>query len=249
MADVSPDVLRSFFVSLREEHNRGGVHTFYRSIKAFLRWYWEEYEIDIRNPIDKVKVDAPKVEPKPGIAIDHVEKMIGACRTSLRQRDKAILLCLLDSAARATEFCNLDVGDVDLETGQVFISQGKGYKSRYVRFGNRSLRMLRRYLKTRDFLTATSPLFVTDEGERFTRFALRLLIDRRADNAGVPHAGLHDFRRRCAYEMLRKGVPTKIISQYLGHTSVAVTERYLAVVNEDVMQAHKLASPSDHLRL
>jgi integrase len=246
---LTPDNLRSFFILLKENHNTGGVHLFYRSIKAFLRWVWDEFEFETRNPIERVKVEPAKVIARPGIPLESIEKMISSCKSEFRIRDKALLLCLLDSAARATEFCNLTMADVDLITGQVHIVVGKGGKSRHVRFAERSLRMLRRYLKTRGALYATSPLFATYTNEKFDRFSLRLLVDRRADNANVPHAGLHDFRRRCAYEMLRAGVPTKMISEYLGHSSVAVTERYLAVVVDDLMAAHKIASPSNHLKL
>ncbi len=249
MEDVTAEQLREFFVGLQENHNAGGVQVYYRPIKAFFRWYWDEFELEQRNPIDKVKIDPARVNPKAGIPIEHIERMIEACKSSNRLRDKAILLCLLDSGARATELCRLNVGDVDLITGEVQIINAKGSKDRSVRFGDKALRALRRYLRTRPNLRATSPLFATRSGEQFTRFSLRLLVDRRAEDAGLPHPGLHDFRRRCAYEMLRRGVPTKVISHYLGHSSVAVTERYLAMDDEDVLEAHRRSSPADHMRL
>ena len=249
MEDVTAEQLREFFVGLQEKHNRGGVQVYYRPIKAFFRWYWDEFELEQRNPIDKVKIDPARVNPRVGIAIEHVERMVEACKSSNRLRDKAILLCLLDSGARATELCKLTVGDVDLITGEVQIVDGKGAKDRIVRFGDKALRALRRYLRTRSDLRGHSPLFITRSGERFSRFSLRLLVDRRADDAGVPHPGLHDFRRRCAYEMLRRGVPTKMISHYLGHSSVAVTERYLAMDDQDVLDAHRRAGPGDLVRL
>ncbi|MDI6769755.1 MAG: site-specific integrase [Anaerolineales bacterium] len=249
MADVSTDHLREFFIELQVLHNKGGVQVFFRPIKAFFRWYWEEFEIEQRNPIEKVKIEPARTNPRPGVAVDHIERMIEACTTSNRHRDRALLLCLLDSGARATEICRLNVGDVDLVTGEVQIINAKGNKDRSVRFGDKALRALRRYLRRRGNLMLTSPLFQTRSGDRFTRFSLRLLVDRRADDAGVPRPGLHDFRRRCAYEMLRRGVPTKVISHYLGHSSVAVTERYLAMDDDDVLEAHRRSSPADHLRL
>lgn len=247
MHEITTDILREFFLGLKEKHSEGGVHHIYRPIKAFFIWYWDEFELETRNPISKVKMKPPKMKPKPGIPLHDLEMMVEVCKTELKQRDKAILLCLLDSAARATEFCEIRIGDVNLITGHVQLNVTKGDKIRSVRFGSRALRMLRRYLKTRGFITSGSPLFASDTGEKLDRFSLRLMVDRRADNAGVHRPGLHDFRRRCAYEMLKKKVPTKMVSEYLGHANVTVTERYLAIVNDDVLDAHKNSAPADYL--
>jgi integrase len=40
--------------------------------------------------------------------------------------DKAMILGLLDTGARAQEFLNLNLEDVELATGSVLIRQGKG---------------------------------------------------------------------------------------------------------------------------
>jgi site-specific recombinase XerD len=41
-----------------------------------------------------------------------------------------IVLCLLDTGCRASEFVALDIGDVDLDTGCVMVRCGKGGKDR-----------------------------------------------------------------------------------------------------------------------
>jgi len=50
-------------------------------------------------------------------------------------RDWAALLFLLDTGLRASEFCNLNVGDVDIASGAVLVRRGKGSKNRIVFFG------------------------------------------------------------------------------------------------------------------
>jgi len=56
---ITPNLLRDFLLHLEETgHNSGGIHVFYRSVKVFLRWHWEEAEPEGKNPINKVK--APK---------------------------------------------------------------------------------------------------------------------------------------------------------------------------------------------
>lgn len=149
---------------------------------------------------------------------------------------------------RASEFCNLSVSDVNMLTGQVWVRSGKGDKPRIVRFGNKARRALRRYLRDRD-ITDKSPLFATDEEERFNRNSLHLLVKRRAEDAGISCPGLHDFRRLCGYLMHKNGASVREIQLYLGHSSMIVTQRYIALDNDDIMDAHRRTSPVDNLRL
>ena len=51
-----------------------------------------------------------------------MRKLLDACEHSQNpERDRAIILALLDSGARAAELCGVDVGDVDMTTGGVHI--------------------------------------------------------------------------------------------------------------------------------
>jgi site-specific recombinase XerD len=240
--------LEAFFDHLRSSHNRGGIHCYFRSIRAWFNWYWDTYEIETRNPIKKIKVPAPTNKAMPGMPIEHFQLIVAACKTGMGLRDKALLYCLLDSCSRATEFVNLNIGDVDFVTGRVTIRSGKGGKQRAVRFGDRSMRALRAYLKQKRGLKLPDrqPLFVTDESERMDRFTLRLLLDRRADDAHVPHYGLHDIRRCGALQLYRNGMMIKDISVYLGHSSVKVTELYLNVTGEDALEKHEVYGAVDN---
>lgn len=239
--------LRDFFGSLRENHNKGGVEHYFRSIKAFFNWYWIEYEVDKFNPILKVKVEKQKPVPRRGIPLEDFEKLLQACTTINRLRDRAILFGLLDTCVRGSEFCALSVGDVDLDTGQTLIVDGKGGRSRYVRFGITALRALRKYLRTRVDLHATEPLIATDDGEFFKYRALHRLVQRRIEAASTPQYGLHDFRRRGLYEIWKRTRDIKSVSVYAGHSNTTVTQVYLGITDQDIMQVHMKGSPVDYL--
>ena len=50
--------------------------------------------------------------------------------------------------------------------------------------------------------------------------------DKRAAQAGVTTPGLHDFRRCFAVTCLRSGMDLVTLSRLLGHSSVAVIQKY-----------------------
>jgi integrase/recombinase XerD len=247
--DVTRVHLRDYFVDLQAEHNEGGVHSFYRSIKCFLRWYWDECEIEQVNPIAKVHVSPAQIVPKPGIPMSDFSAMVDACHGKYRDRDRAFLHCLLDSGCRAGEFTRLNIEDVDLLIGKVYIWYSKARRSRIVGFGDRARRLLRKYLRGRGRLSSKEPLFLNDEGERFHTNGLYQLLERRAADAKIETPGLHDFRRRCASEMRKNGSDLRAIQAYLGHSSLAVTERYLALEGDETMENLRKFSPVDHADL
>ena len=64
-------------------------------------------------------------------------------------RDRALLLCLLDTGARAREFLALNLDDVDFVSGAIDIRKGKGGKSWMVFVGKKSRKALRAYIRLR----------------------------------------------------------------------------------------------------
>lgn len=59
----------------------------------------------------------------------------------------------------------------------------------------------------------------------------------------------HKFRRAHAITMLRQGVDLITLSRLMGHTSLAVLERYLKQVSDDLQEAHRRAGPVDNSEL
>lgn len=245
LAELDPGTIRQYLLELSERRNPGGVHASYRVIRAWLRWSWLEFEVEGRNPITRVEPPKTNPQPLPGVSLETVRAMLRACTTDQGQRDRAILLCLLDTGARAAEFVSLNVEDVDLISGAVTIHHGKGGKFRVVFLGRRARRELRRLLKSRQNLTAKAPLWITNTGERLTRAGLRQVLRRRALAAGLPEPGAHDFRRAFALAMLRNGCDLVTLARLMGHSGLSILQRYLAQTVEDLGQAHAQHSPVD----
>lgn len=247
--DLTPETIRLYLVELSERRNGGGCHAAYRSIRALLLWAWDEYDYPTRNPISKVAAPKRRRDVLPGVPLDDVQALVGACKgDGLAIRDKAILLTLLDTGARAFELTGLDVGDLDISAGEVTIRRGKGDKKRAVFVAKTTRRALTAYLRTRGKVRDGSPLFATRDGERFTVQGLRRVIEKRAGQAGVKAPGLHDFRRCFAANCLRGGMDLLTLATLLGHADLSTVRRYVHQDIDDLRQAHNLTSPVERMR-
>jgi site-specific recombinase XerD len=156
-----------------------------------------------------------------------------------------MILGLLDTGARAQEFLNLNLEDLELASGSVLIRQGKGRKPRLVFLGRKAIRAVRAYFRFRQ--DTSHALWVSVHGERLTCTGLRLLLRRRAVAAELKEIpSPHDFRRAFALVMLRNGVDVFTLQKLMGHSDLQVLRRYLAQTDQDVQIAHMRGSPVDN---
>lgn len=251
IGQITADFIRSYLLYLEGTgHNPGGRHAAFRTLRAFLNWYEKEAEPEAwGNPIHKIKAPKVPIEPLEPVSQETIASMIRKAPqgTFAGDRDAAILICLLDTGARATEFLNINLADLNQASGTILVRHGKGDKPRMVYLGNRSRHMLRKYLKHRsddcDALWVTHPQY---DSERLSYNGLRAIIHRRAQDAGVEEPSLHDFRRAFALAMLRNGTDVYTLARLMGHEGITVLQRYLKQTYQDTEAAHRKAGPVDN---
>ena len=242
---LTPAVIRTYLLYLEETgHTAGGIHAFYRTLRAFAKWYADEFDRPDFQPFAKVKAPHVPQELLEPAAIEDIRAMLATCADNFTGvRDRAILLFLLDTGVRANELLQLNRVDLDTVTGTTLIRMGKGRKPRYVFTGRKTRRALRAYLKRRD--DTSIAVFVTIDRERLTYNGLREIVRRRARRAGIHPPKLHSFRRAFALLMLRAGVDVFSLQRLLGHSGLEVLRRYLAQDADDLHAAHDRAGVVD----
>jgi len=234
-------------------------------------FHWAERELALPCPMTDVRVPRAPMPPVPALTREEVERMLKACtysrdadtpvrrsftmRRPTASRDIAILLVLLDTGLRASEFCALKVGDVDLKTGQVDIKHGiqggaKGGKGRSVYLGKATRQAVWHYLAGReDGDDRDAPLFVARGGHIMRPCTLLQLVRSIGKKAGVPNVYPHKLRHTFAITYLRSGGDVFTLQQILGHGSLDMVRHYARIAQSDVAQAHRKASPVDNWRL
>jgi len=234
--------IRAFLVSLQKQgYADTTVHGHARAIKALFSFLVKE-EVLEASPMRKVTM--PKLQQKilPPFSREDIEALLAACQGEFALRDQAIVLCLLDSGLRAAEFVDMNVGDVDRD-GMVRV-HGKGMKDRFVRLGAQARKALLKYLAKRK-AKAGEPLWAGQQG-RLTTSGLYQVVRRLGNRAGVKDCYTHRFRRTFAVWALRGGMNVHHLRAILGHADLNMALRYLALVKEDIAEAHKQASPVNH---
>lgn len=146
-------------------------------------------------------------------------------------RDRAAVALMLGCGLRACDVVGLDVENVDLD-GRVLYVRGKGNKYRLCPIPQATVECVTDYLRVRP--TVSGPLIRSRNGGRMAASTLRVRLTDVLYRAGVKQAAHdgrspHVLRRTCATTLLESGASIRDVQRILGHSSLATTERYLAL--------------------
>lgn len=232
-SQLKPQYVRAFLADVASRGVKDStIHAYARGIRAFLRFMFQESYIE--KPIS---FKMPKVAMRrlPVMNESQMKKVIGACRTP---RDKALVLLLIDTGLRRSEALRLSWGDIEIVSGLVRVRRWKGSKYRSVVVGIKTRRTLLKYRRT-------VPHDVGDPVFRLKGSGLRMALKRIGERAGIK-LNAHILRRTFATLSLRAGINPLHLQALMGHSSLEMTRRYIQMVDDDLMQAHKEHGPIDH---
>lgn len=171
---------------------------------------------------------------------DEVKALIGACsnRAPTGIRNRALIAVMWRGGLRIGEALALTLKDVDLDHGVLSVQHGKGDKPRKVGLDATTSALLARWIDRRRALGHNGrgkPLFCKLDGGTIDQSYVRHLLRRLAAKVGIERrVHPHGLRHAYAAGLAREGTPMNVIRDALGHTSLAVTDRYL----RDVAPVH-----------
>lgn len=238
---ITPDDIRRFMASTTDVSRKTALN-YHVGLSSL--WNWLVKTGCASTNIIRL-VTPPKPELRqiiPFTRQDLLRLIDAAIQGDQTLRDRAILLTLLDTGVRSSELCTINEQDLDFTTGMARVI-GKGLRERTVVLSQPTMKAIQNYLTTRQRSNPASPLFVTSQGAVFKRDSLRQILERLGARGGVPHTHAHRFRHTFAIQFLRNGGNVFTLQLLLGHSSLDMVKRYLAIARTDLLADHLKASP------
>jgi site-specific recombinase XerD len=165
-------------------------------------------------------------------------------------RDFALIDLLFATGIRVGEASALDIRDFFVREG-VFRVQGKGGRDRLAFVvDEETVRIQRLHLEARKSIKTVNPaLFISALGGRLSTQGITNVIARLRRNARIKrHVTPHMLRHTVATLLLRNGVDIRVVQEFLGHASIATTQRYTHVTKEHMVRVLRKRHPSLSLR-
>ena len=161
-------------------------------------------------------------------------------------RDYTLLLFLYNCGARVGEAVGLRWEDLQLTAPRQVRLRGKGKKERLLPIWPETAKALHKLRGMASNGQAQS-VFINRLGQPLTRDGIAYVLRKHAVAAAAAKPTLkhkritpHVLRHSCAVALLQSGTDVTVIRDYLGHSSVATTGRYITInlqMKREAMQA------------
>jgi site-specific recombinase XerD len=160
-------------------------------------------------------------------------------RRGLAERDRLVLLTLVQTGLRRSELIALDWADLELSGPRptLLVRRGKGGKPRRQPLAPTLARELQRRQAARQ-APADAPVFCGLEGKRLQPTILAAIIRRAAARAGLEkRVTAHTLRHSAATWLRQSSGDARLVAAYLGHADLSTVSRYAHVAPEELHEA------------
>jgi site-specific recombinase XerD len=137
-------------------------------------------------------------------------------------------MLFLQSGLRVSELVNLRLNNVDFESREITVRQGKGRKDRVVPLVGQALDALKSYLAVREVSPEYDNVFLARNKTSMDQRTVRYRIQKYYKEAGIrKKASVHTLRHTFATHQIHNGLKINQLKDVLGHKKMETTYKYV----------------------
>jgi site-specific recombinase XerD len=160
------------------------------------------------------------------------------------ERNFAMITILLNCGVRLSELVGINISDIDFENNKLNVI-GKGNKERTIYLNKACIKAIKSYLAVRPHdgvkFNSRDALFLSEQKQRISKRTVQYIVKEELQLAGIEKANtysVHKLRHTAATLMYKYGnVDIRALQELLGHESIATTQIYTHVDNEQIRNA------------
>ncbi|MFX0105740.1 MAG: site-specific tyrosine recombinase/integron integrase [Candidatus Hodarchaeota archaeon] len=248
--------IRLFLKKLNElNYTKKGIGRKIACLRAFFK-FLELNEFLSKNPMNTIKTPKIKLEeslPK-FLRISDMERILNKLKdrqlfnSRKSERYYMIVRLLYSTMARVSELCNIKIIDIDFEKGYIRL-RGKGNKERIVPVDQKTLEIIKDYLKNRIMYDTEDYLLVNTRNQKLNPRVVQADIKTIKEKCGFNDSKIitpHVFRHTGATHLRRSGMDISELQDILGHSNPNTTRIYakndITKLKESYSQMHPLSN-------
>ncbi|AEY67849.1 tyrosine-type recombinase/integrase [Clostridium sp. BNL1100] len=244
-----PNAIQQLEVSVMEymgEDIKPATYNLRRSYLKNFFDYLKEEDLISSNPMEKLS--KRKVQDKIiDIPIDTFQQLLTIPNktTFVGLRDFALMLMMLDNGIRPKEALSLKISDFDLKHNCVTVSAevAKTGVARTLPLSIDTIRPITKIINLRpDDWDENVPVFSSSTGEKLNADVVSRRFEKYSKTLGTditPYSLRHCF----ALYYLRNGGNALTLQKIMGHTTMDMTRKYVALSDTDVKDSHTSFTP------
>ena len=205
----------------------------YNPILPLRKYYLRRYKNDNDSEIRKL------------ISVEDASRLVNSI---LDSRDKCILVLLFKTGMRVGELTSLDLGDVNLDKGEITLKLKKKRSNRILFLDNEAIAVLQRWLAARRNRKGADDqaLFLSKIGTRITKRSVEELIEKHAERLGMHNPGArleerftpHCCRHWFVTHLLRAGMSRDFVKELRGDTRGEAIDIYNHIDRKELRESY-----------
>ena len=213
---ITENDIINFFNLLKKDRNiKQATINRYRSLLNHIFNTAMKDKVVNYNPVKYIKRYKEKNRDR-ALNSNEIKALLETCRQSRNEELYYIVLVALYTGMRYSNIVNMKKSNIKGNVYQLDGNETKSGKSQLIYLHQDLLNELNKHMQ--DF--NRDNIFITKRVKRSFKTA--------CNKAGIENFRFHDLRRTFATTLLYKDVNIKTIQNMLGHSSIMMTERYLA---------------------
>jgi integrase/recombinase XerD len=271
LRSVSGTVIEEWAAHLRDENYApASIRRKVAALKVFCSYWVRKGAID-QSPFWRVKLSFGRIEQLPRTLTEsEIRALLSEARKAYERgtrslrgkhpvdcngrpklafrilRNSALIDLLFATGIRVGEVSALDLVDY-LADEAIFKIHGKGGRDRLAFAVDKSTRQIQHtYASARmQISTDCNALFLNASGRRLSTQGIAAIISLLCTSAGIERRVTpHMLRHTVATLLLRNGADIRVVQEFLGHSSIATTQRYTHVSKEHLVEVLETRHPS-----
>jgi integrase/recombinase XerD len=242
--------INPYFLSLQSRGlKQNSIHTHWRAVKTFCLFLVAENYLETIPKLPKLREEKKQIKP---LSLSQIRKVLDSfdVHTFSGLRNQTIIRLMFDSGLRLSELASINLQEMDL-IQKFILAKGKGGKDRWVPFGESTKRQIWCYLKQREKYSDGNDdaLFLKHDGSRLKPRGIQIMFRRLSADMALDDIRLspHTMRHSFALNWIEGGGDPFSLQKILGHTSQAMTSRYVAMAKSTIKAQHNRYSPGDKI--
>ena len=205
----------------------------YNPILPFRKYYLRRYKNSSDSEIRKL------------ISVEDASRLANSI---LDSRDKCILVLLFKTGMRVGELTSLDVGDIDLDKGEVTLKPKKKRSNRVLFLDDEAIAVLQRWLAARKNRKGAKEhaLFLSKIEKRITGRSVEEIIEKHAERLGLHNPGArleerftpHCCRHWFVTHLLRAGMSRDFVKELRGDTRGEAIDIYNHIDKKELRESY-----------
>lgn len=233
---------------LEKDLKPASINRYLGDCRVFVRWCIENAYLYNNIKITLIKGQDTGVKAFPDDELLVITEKPVNLNSFTEWRTWTVINWILATGNRCSTVVNVKIGDIDFKNKEIMLRHTKNKKAQVIPLSSTLETIIKDYIRTWRYRADNNDyLFPNTANEYLSPEALAHSFAKYCKNRGCSHTNIHGLRHSFALNWVRNGGSEFKLQKILGHSTLDMTRRYVALATADLKEDYECFSALDRL--